>query len=342
MSFKIVNTLNIPGKSQGEEKLKSADIEYIKGMWNTEEELIANCAGADAVMGDLIRKPFVRKVIESFSPNCRILAGIGLGFDKVDLEAATEKGIVVTNVPDYCLDEVSGRAIALMLALAYKIIPLNEGVKAGKLADANSPNPVQKIMGPVYRTRGLTLGLIGCSKIGTATALKARGLGMRVIAYDPYLFDGALESLGIEPVDMETLLKESDFVSMHVPSNAETKGLLGYEQLKKMKKTAFVINTARGAVIDEPALVKALQEGLIAGAGLDVTVKEPVDTTNPLTQMPNVILTGHSAWFSLDADGELFFKKPISQVLLALKGQWPPYAINPQVRKKWLEKWAKK
>ena len=135
MSYKIVNTLNIPGKSQGEEKLKSAEYEYIKGMWNTEEDLIANCAGADAIMGDLIRKPFVRKVIESFSPNCRILAGIGLGFDKVDLDAATEKGIVVTNVPDYCLDEVSGRAIALMLNLAYKIIPLNEACKAGKLAD---------------------------------------------------------------------------------------------------------------------------------------------------------------------------------------------------------------
>jgi D-3-phosphoglycerate dehydrogenase / 2-oxoglutarate reductase len=109
-----------------------------------------------------------------------------------------------------------------------------------------------------------------------------------------------------------------------------------------MKKTAYVINTARGDIIDEPALVKALEEGLIAGAGLDVTVKEPVDASNPLTKMPNVILTGHSAWFSLDADSELFFKKPISQVLLALKGQWPPYAINPAVRKKWLEKWGKK
>jgi D-3-phosphoglycerate dehydrogenase len=257
------------------------------------------------------------------------------------MDAATELNIVVTNVPDYCLDEVSGRAIAMMLALAYKIVPLNQAVKEGKFADATTPNLMQKIVNPVFRTRGQTLGLIGCSKIGTATALKATGLGMRIIAYDPYLFSGALESLGIEPVDMNTLLKESDFVSMHVPANPETKNLLGYEQFRKMKPTAYVINTARGMVIDEPALVRALQEGLIAGAGLDVTIKEPVEKDNPLTKFSNVILTGHSAWYSNTADAELFFIKPISQIILARQGQWPPYAINPQVRKKWLEKWGK-
>ncbi len=341
MAFKVVNTLGLPDKNQGEELLTSSGFTYIRGLWQTEDEFIVNGRDADAILGDISRKPFTRRVLEELT-RCRIVAGIGLGYESVDLEAATEKGIVVTNVPDYCLDEVSGRAIALILALAYKVVQANQAVKEDQVAMVGNPAAMLKVIQPVFRVRGQTLGLIGCSKIGTVTSIKAKGLGMNVIAYDPYVFGGTLESLGIKQVDMDTLLMESDFVSVHVPLTTETKNLLGYEQFKRMKPTAYVINTARGAVIDEPALIRALQEGLIAGAGLDVTVKEPVDKENPLILMPNVILTGHSAWYSSAAEAELFFIKPISQVILALEGRWPPYAVNLEVKKKWLEMWSKK
>ena len=338
MSFKIVHTLNIPGKDLGERFLESLDVELIKGLWQTEDEFISNAGDADAVLGDIIRKPFTRRVIEHLS-KCRIIAGVGLGFEAIDLEAATEHGIVVTNVPDYCLDEVSGRAIALMLALGYKILRIDEAVKERQINMAKNMNSMLEVASPIFRIRGQTLGVIGISKIGTATALKAKGLGMRVIAYDPYVFGGVMESLGVEPVDMDTLLKESDFVSLHVPFMPETKGLIGYKEFKKMKPTCYFINTSRGGCVDEPGLVRALQEEVIAGAGLDVTVDEPMAIDNPLMKMPNVILTGHSAWYSTNSEAELF-AKPMSQVALALKGKWPLYAINPEVKRDWLDKWG--
>lgn len=341
MAFKVVNTIGIPGKTSGENLLVPLGVNYIRGLWNTEDELIANCKDADAVIGDIARKPFNRKVMKELT-RCRIIAGAVLGYEGVDLEAATELGIAVTNVPDYCIDEVSGRAIAMMLALAYKVVQINKAVKEGQLGTGFYVNAMLGVVAPVYRMRGQTLGLIGCSRIGTATALKASALGLKVIGYDPYVFSGVLESVGIQPVDMDTLLKESDFISLHIPLNPETRNLISYEHFSKMKRTCYFINTSRGGCVDEPALARALKEGLIAGAGLDVTVKEPPDKDNPLLQMPNVILTGHSGWYSVDADAELFFGKPISQVIQALQGKWPIYALNTSVKKMWLEKWGKK
>lgn len=338
MGFKVVHTLAVPGKDLAEGVLQDLDVELVKGLWQTEDELIAECADADAVIGDIARKPFTRRVMEQWR-HCRILAGVNLGYDAMDLAAATDSTIVVTNVPDYCLDEVSGRAIALIMALGYKIVQANSAVKTEQRSMAPNMNVMLEVISPVHRMRGQTLGIIGCSKIGTATALKAKGLGLRVIAYDPFVFGGVLESLGIEPTDMETLLKESDFVSLHVPATPETKNLLGYEQLSQMKRTAYVINTSRGSVIDEPGLIKALQAGLIAGAGLDVTALEPIEKDNPLINMPNVILTGHSGWYSQEAEAELFYK-PMLQVAMALKGRWPTFATNPLVKERWLEKWA--
>jgi len=329
--------MNIPGKDLGEELLKPLDVVLVKGLWGTEEELIEHCHDADAIVGDIARKPFNRKVIESLD-HCRLIAGAVLGYDSVDLAAASERDIAVTNVPDYCLDEVSGRAVALMMALAYKVVMIDKAVREKQLNMVGDMNAMLDLIQPVFRLRGQTLGLVGCSKIGTAVALKAIGMGLRVIAYDPGIFDGALESIGIKPVSMETVLKESDFVSLHVPFLPSTKNLMGYDQFKKMKKTAYLINTARGGIVDEPALIRALQEGLIAGAGLDVTVSEPIEIDNPLLSMNNVILTGHTGWYSTDAEHELF-RKPTAQVVMALEGKWPIYGLNPYIRDKWLKKW---
>jgi D-3-phosphoglycerate dehydrogenase len=188
--------------------------------------------------------------------------------------------------------------------------------------------------------RDQTLGVIGLGKIGTLTALKAKGLGMRVIGCDPYVLKPVIESRGVIPVDFDPLLKESDFISIHVPLNAETRNMFGYEQFKKMKRTAYFINTARGGCMDQGALIKALGEGLIAGAGIDVTTEEPIAEDSPLLEMANVILTGHSAWYSVTSEEDLY-RRPMSQVAQALRGEFPSYAVNVEVKNKWLARWGK-
>jgi len=340
MSFKVVHTYALPGVDHGDDLLKSFDATLVKGVWSTEEEIISNTKGADAVIGAVSRQPFTRRVLETLT-NCRILAGIAIGFEAVDLAAATEYGIAVTNVPDYCLDEVSGLAIGFMLALGHKILQIDKAVREKQISFIGGRQAVEEIGYPMFRMRNQTLGIVGLGKIGTATALKARGLGMKVIAYDPYVLDAVMESRGVEPVNLDTLLRESDFISLHTPLTPETHNMIGYEEFKSMKPTSYFINTARGRCVDEPALIRALQEGLIAGAGIDVTLHEPIEADNPLIKMPNVILTGHSAFYSMSSDKELFYK-PMTQVVMALNGEWPLYGLNPEIKEAWLEKWERK
>jgi D-3-phosphoglycerate dehydrogenase len=340
MGYKVVHTYALRGVDHGDELLKSLNATLVKGVWSTEDEIIGNTEGADAVIGAVYRQPFTRRVLETLT-SCRILAGIAIGFEGVDLEAAAEHKIAVTNVPDYCMDEVSGLAIGFMLALGHKMFQIDKAVRERQINFTGSRQAIEEVGYPMFRMRDQTLGIVGLGKIGTATALKARGLGMRVIAYDPYVLDGVMESRGVEPVDLETLLRESDFISLHTPLTPETHNMINYEEFKNMKSTCYFINTARGGCVNEPALIRALQDGLIAGAGIDVTVKEPIGADNPLISMPNVILTGHSAFYSTTSDKQLFYK-PITQVVMALKGKWPTYGLNPEIRERWLEKWAGK
>ncbi len=339
MSFKVIHTFTIPDVDLGEKLLEPLDATLDKGMWLTEDEIISHAGEADAVIGVVSIQPFTRRVLKALV-NCRILAGIAVGFEMVDLEAATDYGMVVTNVPDYGIDEVSGMASTLMLALGNKLLQVDKAVKERQVCFARDREALLDIVRPKFRMREQTLGIVGLGRIGTATALKARGLGMRVIAYDPYVLDAVMESRGVKPVDLDMLLRESDFISLHTPLTPETSGMIGYEEFKKMKPTCYFINTARGGCVDQAALIRALQEGLIAGAGIDVTVDEPIAADNPLITMPNVILTGHSAWYSNRADFEIFYK-PMTQVLMALKGEWPVYAVNTEKKEKWLEKWGK-
>jgi D-3-phosphoglycerate dehydrogenase len=340
MSFKVVHALALPDVDLGEELLEPLGAALVKGMWLTEDEIISHARDADAVIGVVTYQPFTRRVLKALE-NCRILAGIAVGFEMVDLEAATECGMVVTNVPDYGIDEVSGMAITLMLGSGNKLLQVDKAVKERQVCFARDREALLDIVRPKFRMRNQTLGIVGLGRIGTASALKARGLGMRVMAYDPYVLDAVMESRGVKPVDLDTLLRESDFISLHTPLTPETSNMIGYEEFKKMKPTCYFINTARGGCVDQAALIRALQEGLIAGAGIDVTVDEPIAADNPLITMPNVILTGHSAWYSNSADFEIFYK-PMTQVVAALKGEWPVYAVNPEVEKQWLEKWGKK
>ncbi|UCF82959.1 MAG: C-terminal binding protein [Desulfobacteraceae bacterium] len=338
MGFKVVHTYALPGIDHGDALLESLDATLFKGVWLNEDEIISNAKDADAVIGVVSRQPFNRRVLKTLR-NCRIIAGIAIGFETVDLEAATEFGIAVTNVPDYCLDEVSGLAIGFILALGRIMLQIDKAVREKQINFTGGRQALEEIGCPIFRMRDQTLGIVGLGKIGTATALKARGLGIKVIAYDPYVFDGVMESHGVKPADFDTLLRESDFISIHTPLTPETHNMFGYEEFKKMKPTCYFINTARGRCVDEPALIKALQEGLIAGAGIDVTVEEPIAADNPLIKMPNVILTGHSAFYSTTSDAELFYK-PMTQVATALRGEWPLYGLNPEVKETWLQRWG--
>ncbi|MGZ3493862.1 MAG: C-terminal binding protein [Thermodesulfobacteriota bacterium] len=340
MEFKVVHTCPIEGVDLGEKLLEPFNASLVKGMWITEEEIIRNGEDADAVIGVVSLHPFTRKVLKAL-PKCRIVAGMGIGFNTTDLDAATEYGIVVTNVPDYCLDEVSGLAIGLMLTLGHKIPQLDKAVRERQINLTMDRKAVTEIARPIFRMRNQTVGIIGFGKIGTSTALKAKGLGMRVIAYDPYVLGPVMESHGVKPVDMDTLLTDSDFISIHTPLSAETTNMIGEKEFRKMKHTCYFVNTARGGCVDQGALVRALQENLIAGAGIDVTIDEPISPRNPLLKMQNVILTGHAAWYSTSSEIEVHYK-PMTQVISALKGEWPLYAVNPEVKKSWMDKWGRK
>ncbi len=333
MSFKVVNTFALPGLDFGYySELDPAGIgveEYQFGNSEWRDKIV----DADAVVTSLTHLDFDEDVFASLR-QCRIVASFGIGFGLADLEAASARDIVVTNVPDYCLDEVSGRALALMLSLAHRLPVLDRMVREqGVCFLTNRPALLE--VGRIPRMRDQTLGIIGFGKIGTVLAQKARGLGMRVIAHDPYVLPGVPASQGVSLVGLDELLAESDYVSLHTPLTEETKHLIGPDEFGLMRPTAYFVNTARGQCVSEDALVDALERGLIAGAGLDVTENEPLGEDSPLRSSPNVILTGHSAGYSEIADTELW-AKPMTQVARVFRGEWPPYAINPEVRTAWL------
>ena len=338
MKFKVVNTFPMSGVDFGEDLLKPFGTRLITIMSRTEEEIIENGKDADAVIGSASLQPLSRRVLGALS-RCRIFASHGIGLDQADLEAATDYGIVITNTPDSSLDEVSGRVLAFMLALGHRLFQLHRGVRENQFHYLLDHSARMSTAYPIFRMRDQTLGIVGFGRIGTAAAIKANGLGMRVIAYDPYVPQGVIESRGAKSVDFETLLKESDFISVNTVLTEETHNMFSFEDYKKMKPTCYLINTARGGCINQDALIQALKEKLIAGAGIDVTVDEPIAKNNPLLEMDNVILTGHSAGYSTFAESDLF-RKPMTQVVKVFDGEWPPYAVNPEVRKKWLDKWG--
>ncbi|MBW2065243.1 MAG: C-terminal binding protein [Deltaproteobacteria bacterium] len=341
MTFKVVNTFVIPEIDYGDSLLDSLDAEMERGQWTTEKDLIAHCKDADAVICTSPGQEWSERVLNSFS-KCRIIATTSIGYDRIPLETATKQTIAVTNIPDYCIDEVSSQAIALIMALARKLFQLDGEVREKRTHFTPlNREAVRKILNPILRTRDQVLGIIGFGKIGTAVALKARGLGMKVIAYDPYVLGAIMHTHGVEPVDLDTLLRESDVISINANLTSETRNMIGEEAFKKMKPTCYLVNTARGGIVDQDALVKALQNGVIAGAGLDVLAVEPIPENDPLLRMPNVILTGHSAWYSNTSDSPTeFWHKAMGQVIMALKGEFPTYTVNPEVKKEWLSKWG--
>jgi len=253
-------------------------------------------------------------------PNCRVVSRTGIGFDNVDLDAATERGVYVTNVPDYCIPEVSDHTLALLLALARKIVDYDSRIERGEW-DVTAGRSM-------HRLDGQTLGLIALGDIARAVGEKASALGMDVVAHDPYVEE---PPEGVTLVDLETLLAESDAVSIHSPLTPQTEGMVGAEELAAMKETAFLLNTARGGIVDEDALADAVREGSIAGAGLDVLAEEPPAPDSPLRNTDDVILTPHAAYNSAESVVELR-EKAARNVAQTLAGEGPDYLVNEGVR----------
>ena len=301
-------------------------VELVEARCRTEDELIASAKDADAILGG--GRLFTRRVMEAL-PKCRVIVTYSVGYDMIDVYAATDNGIIVVNNPSriWCAEEVSNHAIVLLLACAKKLALLNNWTKQGRWIET------RQVMAPMVPIHGQTLGLVGCGDIGRMTAKKAQCFGLRTLGYDPYVDISLADEYGITLMGLPELLKESDFISVHTLLNNETRHLIGEREFKQMKPNTYFINTARGVVVDESALIKALQEKWIAGAGLDVFEKEPIDLDNPLLKMDNVVVVPHTASYSDAALMEQAIN-PAQEVARVLSGLWPINPVNKTVRPK--------
>jgi D-3-phosphoglycerate dehydrogenase len=282
-----------------------------------EDELIANTRSADALCVTASR--ITRRVIENLE-RCTAIVRYGVGFDVVDVDAATERGIMVCTMPDFCTEEVANHALMLLLACNRRLITLHDRMRQGVWA-----RPELRAIGPLY---GETLGIVGYGRIGRAMARRGRALGMSVVAADPYTTSPP--DAGDRILPLADVLGSADYVSVHTPLNAETHHLIDEQALRQMQSHAYLINTARGPVIDQAALHRALTEGWIAGAGLDVYESEPITPGNPLLALPNVVLTPHSAFYS-EASVQRQHEKAAENVICALTGVCPPGLLNVAV-----------
>ena len=284
------------------------------------DEVIARARDADALI--ISSSPVTRRVMEALE-GVKAVMRTGVGYDVIDVPAATELGVVVINVPDVWIREVANHALALLLAWNRKIVTLDREVHAGTWG-SRVPGPVT---GSIH---GETVGIVGLGNIGSAFARRIAALETTVIACDPYVDDARFKALGVERVDLPTLAARADYVSVHALLNAETRGLIDEAFFRRMKPTACLINTSRGPVVDEAALARALQEGRLAGAALDVFEEEPLGAESPLRRMDNVILTPHAAYFSSPAVAQVP-KRCGEEIARVLLKERPINVVNPEV-----------
>ena len=285
----------------------------------TEEDVIRECKDASGLIDQYA--PITRKVMESL-PDLKVVGRYGVGVNTIDVDAATELGIQVLNVPDYCMDEVSNQAISLMLACHRKLNILNSQVHHNGWD--------YKIAKPIHRLQGQTLGLLGFGRIPKMVAQKAKAFGLNIIAYDPYVTPEVGLQYNVTILPLKDVLQKADIISVHVPLTKDTENLLNEQTLSWMKPEAIVINTSRGPLIDEKALYHALKDKKLGYAGLEVTVQEPIQKDNPLLTLDNVIITPHVAWYSEEAELEL--KTKVAQgVADVLSGKNAKYLVNRDV-----------
>lgn len=343
MPLKVVDLLGISMFEDYEAMFKEAgvDVELVVNacpLGATEEEIVEAIGDADAVITQTTFQAFSRKLLGSLG-NCKLVASVGVGYDNLDVDAATECGILTTNVPDASVREVSDHTMALILACTRRIVELNEVVKRGGWTAVGDPHISGEIWPKLSSLEGQTLGLIAFGRIARAVVPKAKAFGVRVVAYDPNLPADVFRKYDVEKVDLDRLLAESDIVSVHAPLTPGTEGLLGLEQFKKMKPTACVINTARGAVIDQEALYAALTQGLISMAAVDVTEPEPIPPDSPLLKLDNFIVTAHSAGISPPAFDDLR-RRPGEEIIRLARGEWPAALLDHNAKKSYIQRWG--
>ena len=318
MPFKVVIPYHhYPDLSVEAGILDQIDAEIIHTPDLTSEESWEAARTADALMVSIERVPAER--INTLE-RCKIICRLGTGYDAIDVPAATARGIWVTYVPDYSIDEVSTHAISLMLAHNRRLPQLFEMVRTNIWWQPAT-------IDPIVRLSTLTYGVLGHGRIGSESARKARGLGMRVIACDPFIPQANIAANGAMPVDFVTLLRESDYLSLHIPLNPQTTKIINRDSLAQMKPSAFLINTARGAAVDVDALLVAIQNGTIAGAALDVLPSEPPAPNHPVMHEPRIWLTPHAAWNSAQSQEEVRVKGS-QDVVRVLRGEPPRTPVN--------------
>lgn len=311
-----VTDSTFPNLDLATQVLSEIDAELRLAKGTTPEEILAVARDADGLLVTYAKVP--AQVIEQLT-RCKVIARFGIGVDSVDIDAATRAGIMVTNVPEYCEDEVSDHAMALLLSLVRKIPYANRTTHGGKWS---MPAVV-----PIHRIRGKCLGLIGFGKIPRLVAVKAQAFGLRVQTYDPFITAEVTDKLGVKCVSLSELLGSSDYISIHAPLTPDTHRMFNKEAFQKMKRGALLVNTARGPLVDVEELVDALDAKLIAGAGLDVLPEEPPAANSRLLGRDDVILTPHTGFYSEESMVDLQ-TKAAQQVALVLSGKEPRYPVN--------------
>jgi D-3-phosphoglycerate dehydrogenase / 2-oxoglutarate reductase len=289
----------------------------------TEEGILRAVRDAD---GLYYTGPVTRKMLLAMN-QCKVIAESAIGMDTFeDFDLASEKGIVVCNCPGVFVDEVANQAMALLLACVRWLVPTATFVKEGGWSDRSRSRP----WGYVHRMTGQTIGIVGLGDIGKAMARRAAGFDLKILAHDPYIPAETFKEYGAQSVSLGKLLQDSDFISLHVPLNNETRHMIGAPQFALMKREAILINTCRGPVVDEAALIGALQSGRILAAGLDVTEVEPLPNDSPLLGMPNVVISPHMASISEWANGERR-RRPAQEIAAVLTGHRPRAVWNTDV-----------
>lgn len=303
------------------DKLKALGAELIQSPGSGEEVLVKAVQGVDLVI--VCFAEITEKVIAAMD-KCKGICRTGIGVNNINIPAATKKGILVTNVPDYCIEEVSDHALSLILALARKVVLLDRTVQGGIWSIEKSR--------PLYRLRGKTLGILGFGRIGRLLAEKVKPFELKILAYDPYVNAESMSKAGVTKSELADIFKEADYISLHLPLTPETENIINTQNLGLMKRSACIINVSRGPLIDETALYEALKAGAIAGAGLDVLKSEKYNPANPLFTLDNIIITPHAAFYSEESTQELR-EKSLRDAISILEGKTPVYLLNPEAKK---------
>jgi D-3-phosphoglycerate dehydrogenase len=283
----------------------------------TEEDVIRDCKGAASILNQYA--PMSRKVIAALAPELKQIVRYGVGVNNIDVEAATEFGVLVCRVPDYGMHEVSDHAMALMLALCRKLVPMCSRTREGEWE-------YQEAI-PVRRLCGQTVGTVGVGRNGRLFARKSAAFGCRVIGYDPYYQCEPGDDAFITLVSLDELIRDSDYIALNCPLTDETRNLFSDAAFMKMKPSACLVNTSRGGIVDEAALARAFENGRIAGAALDVAVNEPLEKDSPLRKFDNCLLTPHMAWYSEEAAKELK-RKAAEEAVFLVTGKSVRYPVN--------------